>query len=138
MVSSLVPAVPWTSRVESPEMAAARCSETQVLAVPGTPSRSRARSVARVATAISMRRRLPMYLGVIYEAVVERAAEEVGGDGPGGHLPVGGPLACVGLYELVEFFGEFLFGVGAEDGGGCWGGCGHWGSLDCGFISGSR
>jgi len=50
--------------VESPEMAAARCSDTQVLAVPGTPSSSSARSVVRVATATSIRRRLPMYFGV--------------------------------------------------------------------------
>jgi hypothetical protein len=65
MASSGVPAVPWTSRVELPLMAAAMCSLTQLLAVPGTPSRSRARSVARVATAISIRRRLPTYLGLI-------------------------------------------------------------------------
>ena len=46
-------------------MAAARCSLSQVLAVPGRPSRSRARSVASVATATSTTRRGPMYLGVI-------------------------------------------------------------------------
>ena len=45
--------------MDAPDTAAARCSLTQVLAVPGTPSRSRARSVARVATAISIRRRRP-------------------------------------------------------------------------------
>ena len=45
-----MPAVPWTSRVESPLIAAARCSESQVLAVPGGPSSSSARSVASVAT----------------------------------------------------------------------------------------
>ena len=49
---------------ESPEMAAARCSDTQVLAVPGTPSSSSARSVARVATATSISLRDPTYLGV--------------------------------------------------------------------------
>ena len=65
MASSAVPEVPWTSRVESPDTAAARCSDTQVLAVPGTPSSSRARSVARVATATSTSRRGPMYFGVI-------------------------------------------------------------------------
>ena len=36
MASSGVPAVPCTSRVESPLIAAARCSATQVFAVPGT------------------------------------------------------------------------------------------------------
>ena len=46
-------------------MAAARCSETQVLAVPGTPSSSSARSVASVATATSISRRGPTYFGVI-------------------------------------------------------------------------
>ena len=46
-------------------MAAARCSDSHVLAVPGTPSSSRARSVAKVATATSTRRREPMYFGVI-------------------------------------------------------------------------
>src|SRR2546423_1455939 len=65
MASSGVPAVPWTSRVESPLIAAARCSETQVLAVPGTPSSSSARSVVSVATATSMSRRDPTYFGVI-------------------------------------------------------------------------
>ncbi len=44
---------------------AARCSDTHDLAVPGTPMRSSARSVARVATAISISRRSPMYFGVI-------------------------------------------------------------------------
>ena len=63
MCSSVVPAVPWMSRVESPEIAAARCSETQLLAVPGTPSKSRARSVASVEIATSINRRLPIYLG---------------------------------------------------------------------------
>ena len=53
------------SRVERPETAAARCSETQDLAVPGTPSSSSARSVAKVATATSINRREPMYFGVI-------------------------------------------------------------------------
>jgi hypothetical protein len=62
MASSGVPDVPCTIRVESPEMAAARCSLTHVLAVPGTPSSSRALSVARVATATSINRRGPMYL----------------------------------------------------------------------------
>ena len=65
MASSAVPDVPCTSRVESPETAAARCSLTQVLAVPGTPSSSSARSVARVETATSISRRGPVYFGVI-------------------------------------------------------------------------
>jgi hypothetical protein len=65
MASSLVPDVPCTSSVESPEMAAARCSETHVFAVPGTPSSRSARSVASVATATSIRRRSPTYFGVI-------------------------------------------------------------------------
>ena len=69
-----MPAVPCTSSVESPLIAAARCSLTQVLAVPGRPSSSRARSVASVATAVSMRRRAPMYFGDDDRAVVERAA----------------------------------------------------------------
>ena len=57
--------MPWTSSVESPEIAAARCSETHDLAVPGTPSSSSARSVATVATAVSISRRWPTYLGEI-------------------------------------------------------------------------
>ena len=36
MASSTVPLVPWTRSVESPETAAARCSDTHVFAVPGT------------------------------------------------------------------------------------------------------
>ena len=46
-------------------MAAARCSDTQDFAVPGTPSSSSARSVAKVATATSTSRRDPTYFGVI-------------------------------------------------------------------------
>ena len=46
-------------------MAAARCSDSQDFAVPGTPSSSSARSVARVATATSTSRRDPTYLGMI-------------------------------------------------------------------------
>src|SRR3954447_21625607 len=64
MDSSAVPDVPWTSSVESPDTAAARCSDTQDLAVPGSPSSSSARSVARVATATSISRRDPMYFGL--------------------------------------------------------------------------
>ena len=60
-----MPAVPWTISVDVPEIAAARCSDSHDLAVPGTPSSSSARSVARVATAVSTNRRLPTYLGVI-------------------------------------------------------------------------
>ncbi len=58
-----MPAVPWTSKVESPDTAAARCSESQDLAVPGTPTSMSARSVASVATAISTSRAAPTYLG---------------------------------------------------------------------------
>src|SRR5215204_4172248 len=65
MASSGVPAVPCTRSVESPEMAAARCSETQDLAVPGTPRSNNARSVTRVATATSINRREPTYFGLI-------------------------------------------------------------------------
>ena len=57
--------MPWTTLVESPFTAAARCSESQLLAVPGSPISSNARSVTKVAMAISTRRRLPIYLGVI-------------------------------------------------------------------------
>ena len=52
-------------RVELPEIAAVRCSDTHVFAVPGTPSSSSARSVASVAIASSILRALPMYFGVI-------------------------------------------------------------------------
>src|SRR5438270_6475865 len=72
MASSGVPAVPCTSSVESPEMAAARCSANQDLATPGSPRSSRARSVARVATATSTRRRSPMYLGLISKPLASR------------------------------------------------------------------
>ena len=65
MCSSVVPAVPCTTLVESPLTAAARCSLSQDLAVPGSPMSSSARSVTRVAMAISTNRRFPIYLGVI-------------------------------------------------------------------------
>ena len=65
-----LPDVPCTSSVESPEIAAARCSLSHVLAVPGTPSSSSARSVASVATAISIRRCCPTYFGLMSIAPV--------------------------------------------------------------------
>jgi len=43
-------------------MAAAKCSDTHDFAVPGTPYSRSARSVASVATAVSMMRRFPIYL----------------------------------------------------------------------------
>ena len=46
-------------------MAAARCSDSQLLAVPGSPISSSARSVTSVEMAISTSRSWPMYLGVI-------------------------------------------------------------------------
>jgi len=55
----------WIKSVESPEIAAARCSETQLLAVPGSPTNKSARSVANEAIAICTRRGLPTYFGVI-------------------------------------------------------------------------
>ena len=59
MASSGVPAVPCTTSVEVPLIAAARCSLTHDFAVPGTPISSSARSVASEAMAISISRRLP-------------------------------------------------------------------------------
>ncbi len=87
------------------------CSETQVLAVPGTPSSSRARSVARVAMAISIRRRLPMYLGVTSKPLSQLAAQQVGRDRPGRQLPVRRALAGIGLRQLDQLLGELLFGM---------------------------
>src|SRR4029079_689403 len=57
------PAVPCTTSVDEPLMAAARCSPSQVFAVPGTPRRSSARSVASVANAVSTKAREPKYFG---------------------------------------------------------------------------
>ena len=53
--SSVVPAVPWMVFVESPQIAAARCSESQLLPVPGSPTSSSARSDASVTIARSTR-----------------------------------------------------------------------------------
>jgi hypothetical protein len=63
--SSVVPAVPWMVSVESPEMAAARCSEIQLLPVPGSPTSSRARSEASVTMARSTRESSPKNLRVM-------------------------------------------------------------------------
>ena len=53
-------------------IAAARCSETHDLAVPGTPNSNNARSVASVAIAISISRRFPIYLGVTSKPLSNR------------------------------------------------------------------
>ena len=55
MCSSVVPAVPWMVRIELPLMAAARCSDSQLLPEPGSPTSRRARSEARVTMARSTR-----------------------------------------------------------------------------------
>ncbi len=65
MCSSVVPAVPWMVRVERPLMAAARCSESQLFPVPGSPRSSRARSEARVTMARSTIERSPKNFGVM-------------------------------------------------------------------------
>jgi hypothetical protein len=63
--SSVVPAVPCTVSVEQPEIAAARCSESQLLPVPGSPTSSSARSEARVTIARSTTLSSPKNLRVI-------------------------------------------------------------------------
>ena len=60
-----MPAVPWTTSVESPLIAAARCSDSHDFAVPGTPTSSSALSVTSVPTATSTSRRAPTYFGEI-------------------------------------------------------------------------
>src|SRR5438309_3912419 len=72
MVSSEVPAVPCTNSLESPEIAAARCSASHDLATPGSPSSSKARSVASVATATSTRCRSPIYFGLTSKPLARR------------------------------------------------------------------
>ena len=57
--SSVVPAVPWTVQVESPEMAAASSSDSIDLAVPGSPTSSRPRLLIRVTTQRSTRASSP-------------------------------------------------------------------------------
>ena len=65
MCSSVVPAVPCITFVESPFIAAAKCSDNHDFAVPGSPIKSKALSVTSVAMAISTSLSLPMYFGVI-------------------------------------------------------------------------
>src|SRR2546421_132568 len=127
MASSGVPAVPWTINVESPLIAAERCSETQVLAVPGTPSSSSARSVARVATATSISRREPMYFGVTgvpsaatppsrYGTTAPGDSPQPGGGrGEAGRDPQRGQLAEPGKAPAAGPVVE-LVGDGGEDG----------------------
>ena len=65
MCSSVVPAVPWMVSVELPLIAAARCSDSQLLPVPGSPTSSRARSEASVTIARSTMPSSPKNLRVI-------------------------------------------------------------------------
>ena len=51
--------------VESPLIAAVKCSESQLFAVPGSPISKSALSVTNVDTAISTSRSCPIYFGVI-------------------------------------------------------------------------
>ena len=65
MCSSLVPAVPCTTSALVPLIAAARCSDSQLFAVPGSPASISARSDASVAIATCTIARSPTYFGVI-------------------------------------------------------------------------
>ena len=102
---------------DEPEIAAARCSDTQDFAVPGTPSSSSARSVASVATAVSISRRLPTYFGVIAVPSAALPPDEVGHHRLRRQLPVGRPLPFVGLGESRELVGEDILGRLAQHGG---------------------
>ncbi len=91
MCSSVVPAVPWIVIVELPLIAAARCSESQLLPVPGSPTSRRARSDARVTIDRSTMPSSPKNLRVIGTstllpsilALSGLAADDVGEDEPG-------------------------------------------------------
>lgn len=61
MWSSVVPAVPWTTRVELREMAADNSSASQLLPVPGSPMSSRPRSEASVTMERSTKLRSPYH-----------------------------------------------------------------------------
>ena len=120
----MVPAVPCTSSVESPLIAAARCSLTHVLAVPGTPSSSSARSVASVATAISIRRCCPTYFGLMSTSVRRRArparrcrrsTQDVADDGPRRQQPARGSRPVVDRGERSEFACVEILGVRPQD-----------------------
>ena len=63
--SSVVPAVPWMTWVLLPQIAAASSSASQLLPVPGSPIRSRPRSLARVTIARSTVPASPKNLGWI-------------------------------------------------------------------------
>jgi hypothetical protein len=65
MCSSLVPAVPCTTSADVPLTAAERCSDSQLFAVPGSPTSISARSDASVAIATCTSDRSPMYFGLI-------------------------------------------------------------------------
>src|SRR5262245_11987140 len=65
MWSSVVPAVPCTTWVLSPEIAAARSSASQLFPVPGSPMRSRPRSLASVTMARSTVPGSPKNFGAI-------------------------------------------------------------------------
>ena len=99
------------TRVESPLMAAAKCSDTHDSCRSRNPVRRerpirRQRSDRRFDDAA-----VPDILGGHRKAVVQFAAEQVGADGPRGKLPVGGTLAGVGFFEFFQLLGELLFGV---------------------------
>ena len=67
--SSVVPAVPWIVSVEQPLIAAARCSDSQLLPVPGSPTSSSARSLASVTIARSTSESSPKNLRVIATSI---------------------------------------------------------------------
>ena len=114
MCSSVVPAVPWMTRVELPLMAAARCSLSQLLPVPGSPTSSRARSEARVTMARStiagvaeeLAGDLDLLLLAADRRVERLAAGDVGQHGPRRQPPRRGRLVGVVLAEGFELVGE--------------------------------
>ena len=91
--SSVVPAVPWTTWVLLPQIAAASSSASQLLPVPGSPIRSSPRSLARVTIARSTVPASPKNFGVIgrSELVRRRRAQYEEPDHPRRESPARWP-----------------------------------------------
>ena len=99
-------------------MAAARCSLTHVLAVPGTPSSSRARSVASVATAISTSRRWPTYFGAMGVPSDSTPPSRYVTTAHGDRCQFGGRGRSSSAASATSSLGVLRLGVRAQDGGG--------------------
>ncbi len=97
--------------MEVPEIAAARCSLTQLLAVPGKPIKQEGTIGGEGGDRDLDQPFAADVLGRDLEPIFERAAQKIGLHGPGRKLPARRTLLVVDLGQGLKLGGKLLLGV---------------------------